>query len=1014
MNIKTTRQLLLTFTVILTVLVSLARVTPVLAEETIPPQTEPVSAEGPVEPQPSEPAEASPAVEPSGEPQPPEATEASPTGEASPTEPPAAEETSSPQEDLAQIVETLDQNDIVLVDSQGEVVPLATEEAAEALQGSDPWFVAADGSVIGYSATGTCAAVVTTCNTSSTPLAAAIAAAPAGSTIVIDGTYAEQVTINKNLTLQGATTGGTLRTPASVTQYGTVGTTRVYSLVQVTNNALVNFENLTIENRLLNGTVDTNPIDSYSGSAYYVGVWFNNGRGTINNSTIQEFAENSSGQDGIGIYVAYNSDSGVTVQYSNIYNNEYGIRVTGDNVTIQRNQIRDNTTGIYTGDGSSLDVHENNFRLGASSDTSFNDQNSSTISASNNYWVNESGTVCSYTGTGTSNWSNFQNCANITGLSDTQIGGTSGDSQTAWSLDPDGDGFSVLTGTKDNCPTVSNPSQADNDNDGAGDACDTDDDSDGDLDTADNCPLVYNPNQADSDHDGIGDACDVVVDSDGDGIEDGADNCPTTANADQANADGDSMGDACDPFPQDPQNDVDGDGVSGHIDNCPTVSNASQTDTDSDGQGDACDPFPQDPQNDVDGDGVSGHIDNCPTVSNASQANADGDAQGDACDPDDDNDGVLDGADICPGFNDNADADGDGTPDGCDAMPNDFDNDGADDGADNCPTTANASQTDTDGDGQGDACDAFPQDPQNDVDGDGVSGHIDNCPTTANASQTDTDSDGQGDACDAFPQDPQNDVDGDGVSGHIDNCPTTANADQANADGDGQGDACDTDDDDDGLLDGADSCPVTPNRFVDADSDGIDDACDPFIATPTFTVSTGTIGGAGAFVIPVTGRQIMKIDCANPTTIMQLDNSDRALFTGLCGYDAVLEHLTETSVEGLKELPDGMSYISGMSVSILEDNSPVKPLPKNGSVTISFFVPSSLQEKKLSILFWDAEAGEWVKLPVQQLKDGVVTPTDLEGKADAESPEVLSGVHTSRYRIEVTLTFGGTFVLVAE
>ncbi|MCC6146542.1 MAG: thrombospondin type 3 repeat-containing protein, partial [Anaerolineaceae bacterium] len=616
MNIQITKRFLLTLTIILTVLVSLASVSPAMAEETLPPQTEPTltsdAAAGETnagEEQGSDtetPAETSPAGEPPADGAPPEAA---------PPQGPSIEDESG-EGDLTELIETLDENGIALVDSEGEPVPLASEEAAEALQGgSDPWYVAADGSVIGFSATGVCAPVVTVCNTNSTPLAAAIAAAPAGSTIVIDGTYAEQVTINKNLTLQGATTGGTLRTPASVTQYGTVGSTRVYALVRVTSNALVNFENLTIENRLLAGAVDTNPIDSYSGSAFFTGIWFDNGRGTVNNSTIQEFIENSSGQDGIGVFVGSNSDNGVTVQYSNIYNNEIGIRVEGDNTTLQRNRIEDNTTGVYTSSGSNLQVHENNFYLGSNSDTSFNDQNSNTISASNNYWVNESGSVCSYTGAyyGAGSWSSFQNCANINDLSNTQIGGTSGDSQTAWSLDPDGDGFSVLTATKDNCPAVSNPSQADNDNDGLGDACDPDDDSDGDADAGDNCPLVYNPSQANADGDSMGDACDPFPndpqnDVDGDGISGHIDNCPTVSNPAQTNTDGDSMGDACDPFPNDPQNDVDGDGISGHIDNCPTVSNPAQTNTDGDGMGDACDPFPNDPQNDVDGDGISGHI----------------------------------------------------------------------------------------------------------------------------------------------------------------------------------------------------------------------------------------------------------------------------------------------------------------------------------------------------------------------------------------------------------------------
>ena len=51
---------------------------------------------------------------------------------------------------------------------------------------------------------------------------------------------------------------------------------------------------------------------------------------------------------------------------------------------------------------------------------------------------------------------------------------------------------------------------------------------------------------------------------------------------------------------------------------------------------------------DQDGDGVLDGADNCPSVANANQANNDGDSQGDACDSDDDNDGVPDASDGCP------------------------------------------------------------------------------------------------------------------------------------------------------------------------------------------------------------------------------------------------------------------------------------------------------------------------------------------------------------------------------
>ncbi|MDY6929443.1 MAG: right-handed parallel beta-helix repeat-containing protein, partial [Pseudomonadota bacterium] len=137
----------------------------------------------------------------------------------------------------------------------------------------------------------------------------------------------------------------------------------------------------------------------------------------------------------------------------------------------------------------------------------------------------------------------------------------------------------------------------------------SDTDGDGVNNDLDNCPTISNPDQADLDGDGFGNRCDIDVD--GDGI----------ANSNDRDNDNDGMFDRFERLynlnhldPSDADSDLDGDGLT-NLEEALAGTRADQVDTDGDGVNDSEDGYPTDPtktelppepaKNDVNGDGKS-------------------------------------------------------------------------------------------------------------------------------------------------------------------------------------------------------------------------------------------------------------------------------------------------------------------------------------------------------------------------------------------------------------------------
>ncbi|MDA8016715.1 MAG: hypothetical protein MPN21_04630 [Thermoanaerobaculia bacterium] len=202
--------------------------------------------------------------------------------------------------------------------------------------------------------------------------------------------------------------------------------------------------------------------------------------------------------------------------------------------------------------------------------------------------------------------------------------------------------------------------------------------------------------------------------------------------------------------------------------------------------------------------------------------------------PDSDQDGVGDGDDLCPGFDDTADNDADGTPDDCDICAGsddsvDSDSDGVPDGCDVCAGFDDS--VDSDSDGVPDGCDMCAgSDDSVDSDSDGVPDGCDIC--AGSDDSVDSDSDGVPDGCDVCAGfDDSVDSDSDGVPDGCDVC--AGFDDSVDSDVDTIPDGCDVcpgfsdllDSDFDGVPDGCDICAGSDDA-IDSDSDGVPDGCD--------------------------------------------------------------------------------------------------------------------------------------------------------------------------------------------
>ncbi len=196
-----------------------------------------------------------------------------------------------------------------------------------------------------------------------TTIQAAVNAAPSGAIIdVCPGTYPEQVTITKNLKLQGIATGQSNAAIIVPPATGLVNNTAslvdgspIAAQVLVSGTPLVTIANITVDgSNNLGATCSFDPI----------GIYYQNASGTINETAVQNQAltANLNGcQGGLGIYVESGGSGTSTVsitnnQVKNFQKNGITANEIGTTVTVTGNTV--------IGQGPTTGAAENSIQLG--------------------------------------------------------------------------------------------------------------------------------------------------------------------------------------------------------------------------------------------------------------------------------------------------------------------------------------------------------------------------------------------------------------------------------------------------------------------------------------------------------------------------------------------------------------------------------------------------------------------------------------------------------------------------
>jgi hypothetical protein len=138
------------------------------------------------------------------------------------------------------------------------------------------------------------------------------------------------------------------------------------------------------------------------------------------------------------------------------------------------------------------------------------------------------------------------------------------------------------------------------------------------------------------------------------------------------------------------------------------------------------------------------------------------------------------------------------------------------------------------------------------------------------------------------------------------------------------------------------------------------------------TVSSSS--GSPAFIIPLTGGQIMDLDCNSVFWAFGIKLS----YLNLCDQQTSVHSVSADDLPGT--LPVGFSYVMGLNVTVLTDGQILDELPNGTGLEIDFPLYKESADQFV-VLYWNDSQGQWIKVS-KEIGKNQISETLKTGSGD--------------------------------